>query len=132
MATDLEPVIEGLVRWLRTKPGVSEVRQPVLAPRASRPRLPLPMPKSLRGGHDPSFELHFTYKGVPRVFRYFIEQVDEPTTMLNTLRVHTNGELMVRVANDFGQIMSNDIYYANRSVAASVLGKPAPPTGGRR
>jgi hypothetical protein len=66
------------------------------------------------------------FKNEHRVFRYFIEHFDEYETIKNTLRVHTNGELMVRVPNEFGHLMPNDIYYGNRSEAASTLGKAAP------
>ena len=123
MVSTIQGIPEEMARWLRTRPGVADVRV-VIAPR-KRSRLPLPLPPALRPPQE-SFELHFTFKGTPRVFRYFIEQQDDVQTILDTLRVHTNGELMVTVPNDFGQALPNDIYYSNRSVAGSGLGHLAP------
>lgn len=85
----------------------------------------LPLPPALRRP-EPSFEIHMIYKGQARQFRYFFEQIDDEATMMSILRVHTNGELMVRVPNEFGQPMANDIYYGNRSTSAPGLGDPAP------
>jgi hypothetical protein len=94
-------------------------------PRAGGLRARLPLPPALRIP-NPSFELHFTFKGQPRLFRYFIEQADDPEAILTTLRVHTNGELLVRVPNEYGQLLPNEIYYGNRSTTAPGLGDLAP------
>lgn len=125
MVITIQGIPEELARWLRTRPGVADVR--VTTEPRKRPRLPLPLPPALRP-QQPSFELHFAFKGRPRVFRYFIEQQDDAQTIINTLRVHTNGELMVTVPNDFGQAQPNDIYYSNRSAVGAGLGDPAPNT----
>jgi hypothetical protein len=61
------------------------------------------------------------------VFRYIIEQLDDPASVKNMFRVHTTGELMVEIPDNFGHIMPNDIYYGNRSEAAAALGSVAPP-----
>lgn len=88
--------------------------------------LPLPLPPFLATKPQPSFEIRFTFKGHRRVFRYFIEALDDPVTVRQVLRVHTNGELMVVVPDEYGHIMPNEIYYSNRSTAAAVLGGIAP------
>jgi hypothetical protein len=117
VAAEYHPLAQDLVRWLRTKPGVSDLQPPITPPKPRRSRLP--KPPFVGDGPQPDFELHFTYKGQPRLFRYFIEQPDDPQTMLDNMRVHTNGELMVRVPNSYGQLLPNDIYYANRSAASA-------------
>ena len=129
---DLAPIAQDLARWLRTRPGVSDVQPPVLAPRPAtlRPRLPmpiaLPLPGFLSNKRQPSFEIRFAFKGERRVFRYYVEALDDPATVRDTLRVHTNGELMVRVPDEYGHIVANEIYYSNRSTSATVMGNPAP------
>lgn len=129
MAADRSYIARELGRWLQTRPGVGELRVNLNPARTGGIRvpmpLPLPLPPFLRG-RQPSFELRFVYKGEPRQFRYFLEQTDDPGTMLSTLRVDTNGELLVRVPNAYGQLMPNDIYYGNRSTTAPGLGEPAP------
>jgi hypothetical protein len=46
--------------------------------------------------------------------------------VLETLKVHTNGELMVRVPDEYGAALRpNDIYYNNWSAASAVLGEPS-------
>lgn len=63
------------------------------------------------------------------MLRYFIEAVDDPNLVREALKVHTNGELMVRVPDAYGAALQpNDIYYGNRSATGSVLGQV---TGGR-
>jgi len=123
VALTYDVITQELVRFLRSKPGTSEVQPAIMspAPHKARSLFPFPLPKPPRkaGPPAPTFEIHFTYKGQPRVFRYIIEQADEAQTMINTLRVHTNGELMVRVPNAYGQLMPNEIYYTNRSAVAS-------------
>jgi hypothetical protein len=119
----IQDIAEEMARWLRTRSGASEVRV-AFEPR-KRSKLPLPVPRALRPP-QPSFELHFMFKGRPRVFRYFIEQQDDAQMILSTLKVHTNGELMVTVPNGFGQPQPNDIYYSNRSTTAPGLGEPSP------
>lgn len=127
MVGTIEGISGEMARWLRTRPGVADVREVKPQPKRSRLPLPVPIPPALRPPQA-TFELHFSYKGRPRVFRYFIEQQDAPATIVNTLKVHTNGELMVSVPNDFGQAQPNDIYYSNRSIVGAGLGDPAPNT----
>jgi hypothetical protein len=60
------------------------------------------------------------------VLRYFIEAFDDFTLVCETLKVHTNGELMVRVPDEYGAALRpNDIYYGNRGGAGAVLGEVA-------
>jgi hypothetical protein len=134
VTTDLALIAQDIARWLRNKPGVTEVQPPEMAPKLSRPRprlpipvaLPLPVPSFLSPKHTPGFEIRFTFKGHRRVFRYFVEAVDDPVTIRQEFRVHTNGELLVVVPDEYGHIMPNEIYYGNRSTAAAVLGGIAP------
>jgi hypothetical protein len=125
VANDYARLAEALVQWLRTRPGVTDVEQVELtAPhRAGRPALPKPSFLKLQ---VPDFVIRFNYKGEQRNFRYIIEHKDELTSLLSTLRVHTNGELMVRVPNAVGRLEPNDIYYRNRSSFAPGVGDPAP------
>lgn len=125
MAADFSFIAGELARWLQTRPGVRDVQ--VSQPQAPRGglRARLPLPPALRGSR-PSFDIRFTYKGQPRLFRYFLEQADDTEAILSTLRVHSNGELMVRVPNEYGQLLPNEIYYGNRSTTAPGLGDPAP------
>jgi hypothetical protein len=114
-----------MARWLQTRPGVHDVQISLPQGRRSGTRRRLPLPPALRGT-APSFEIRFIYKGQPRLFRYLLEQVDDTQAILSTLRVHTNGELLVRVPNEHGQLLPNEIYYGNRSATAPGLGDPAP------
>jgi hypothetical protein len=126
VALELEPVARELARWLRAVPGVTEISGPIMSPKTSKPRGPmpkLPKPSFLGGSPDPSFELRFIYKNQRRVFRYFVDQPDTPEAMVSNLRVHSNGELMVRVPNEFGQLMPNEIYYVNRSAGVTTPGR---------
>jgi hypothetical protein len=127
---DVLPIANDLARWLQSRAGVTDVRPPIMAPKQPTRRFPLPVPVPaflLPGGKGPAFEISFTYKGEPRTFRYFIEAPDDPATIGQTLRVHTNGELIVRVPDEYGHLMPNDIYYDNRSAAAQGMGSAAPP-----
>jgi hypothetical protein len=134
VTSDLALIAQDLARWLRNKPGVTEVQPPIMDPKLPRPRprlpmpvaLPLPVPPFLSPKPQPSFEIRFTFKGHRRIFRYYVEAVDDPVTVRQVLKVHTNGELMVAVPDEYGHIMANDIYYGNRSEAAAVLGGVAP------
>lgn len=125
MAADFSTIAQELARWLRTRPGVHDVQVSRPAPQPGGLRARLPKPPALRGP-APSFEIRFIYKEQPRTFRYFLEQPDDMQAILSTLRVHTNGELLVRVPNQYGQLLPNEIYYGNRSSAAPGLGDPAP------
>lgn len=135
MAVDLTPIATELVRWLGTKPGVSAIQGPIISPKrlSQSQRLPLPMPSFLRAAvAAPSFEIRFLYKGQQREFLYFVEQQDDPRTILNTFRVHTNGELLVRIPNEHGQLMPNEIYYVNRSSSSAAFGSSEPLPGQKR
>lgn len=125
LANEYARLAEMLMQWLRTRPGVSDVElvEWTAPRRAGRPALP--MPPFLKS-QVPDFVLRFTYKGEQRNFRYMIEHKDEMASMLSTLRVHTNGEMMVRVPNAVGRLEPNDIYYRNRSSFAPGVGDPAP------
>jgi hypothetical protein len=118
------PIAEALVRWLRTRPGAQDVHIVHTAEGApGGPHLPKP---PFRQTPVPTFAIRLVYKGEPRLLRYYIEQEDEPAAMERTLRVHTNGELMVRVPGEFGRLAPNDIYYRNASRFAPGVGDPAP------
>ena len=130
MAVDRGAIAAALAAWLRSKPGVRDVQAPNLATRRPASRIPIPFPLpsflNIGGGPAPSFELRFTFKEQPRTFRYFIEQQDDQETIINVLRVHTNGDLLVRVPDEYGHIVPNDIYYSNRSSAGAAYGSAAP------
>lgn len=136
MTDALAPVALDLARWLRNKPGVTEVQPPVMSPRMPKARtrlpmpaaLPLPIPRFLKSKRQASFEIRCTYKGKRRVFRYFVETLDDAGDMRDVLVVHTNGELLVEVPDEFGHLLPNDIYYDNRSRTVSVLGGYNPGT----
>jgi hypothetical protein len=120
---EIQAVADDIAHYLARKAGVSDVQPPVVPPKpVSRSRLPFARPHAARA----SFEIQFTFKGRHRVFRYFIEHFDDLVAVKNTLRVHTNGELMVQVPDGFGNLQTNDMYYGNRSVAASTLGAVVP------
>ena len=106
---------EDLASWLSSKDGVAAVQRPVVAERAAGRRMPF----RRRGPASPAFEIRFTYKGLSRRFRYFVEHPDDLATMKNTLRVHTSGELLVLVPDGPAHVMLNDIYYDNRSPIVS-------------
>jgi hypothetical protein len=114
-----------IAQWLTRKSGVNDVQPPRLTP-ASAPRSRFSRPPFRPAPAQPAFELRFTFKGEHRVFRYFIEEFDDATTARQMLQVHTNGNLLIRVPNDAGVPMHNDIYYGNRTEAAAALGKAAP------
>jgi hypothetical protein len=124
---DLKSIAADLARWLASKPGVKDVQVVTPPPPARHGKLP--RPPFLTPPPSPSFELHLTYKGQRRVLRYFIEAVDDPKVVRETLKVHSNGELLVRVPDEYGAMLRpNDIYYGNRSTTGAVLGEPS---GGR-
>jgi hypothetical protein len=121
---NIQAVAAYLARWLSSRAGVGDV-QVVIPPPLPR-RSKLPRPPFLTAPASPAFELHLTYKGERRVLRYFIEAIDDLTLVCDTLKVHTNGELMVRVPDEYGSALRpNDIYYGNRSSAGAVLGDTA-------
>jgi hypothetical protein len=124
---NVRSIADDIARWLTRKAGVRDVGPPLLTPRSTARRgLPFPRPPFLPKIPHPSFEIQFMFKGETRLFRYIIEQFDDIEAIKDTLRVHTNGELMVRVPDEFGALMPNVIYYENRSVAGSALGHVAP------
>lgn len=125
MANEYARVAEALVHWLRTRPGVTDVELVEVPARRRAERPALPKPGFLKTA-VPDFVIRFNYKGEQRNFRYMIEHKDDVTSLLSTLRVHTNGELMVRVPNAVGRLEPNDIYYRNRSSFAPGVGDPAP------
>jgi hypothetical protein len=125
VAADYSLIAQDLARWLQTRPGVRDVHVAQAEARRGGLLGRLPKPPALRGT-EPSFEIRFHYKGQPRIFRYFLEQTDDTEAILGTLRVHSNGELLVRVPNEYGQLLPNEIYYGNRSTTAPGLGDPAP------
>ena len=120
---EIKVLAKDLADWLSSKDGVTAVQRPVFTEKAAATRrLPFRRP----GPAAPAFEIRFTFKGLSRRFRYVIENPDDLTTMKNTLRVHTSGELLVLVPDGPAHVMPNDIYYGNRSVVASAFGQPAP------
>ena len=125
MAIEYTTVARDLARWLGARPGVSEVQESVTPRKRGGFLSRLPLPPPLGKPRQADFELRFTYKGQARRFRYFMEGRDDAQTVLSTLRVHTNGELMVKVPNEHGTLLPNDIYYDNRT-AAPGFGDPAP------
>jgi len=120
---EFRALADDVAEWLSRKVGVSSVQPPVI-PRKQAVRARTPFHR--RAPSTPSFEITFTFKGRARHFRYFIETVDDLAVMKSTLRVHTNGELLVTVPDGPLQVMPNDIHYGSRSVEASAFGEPAP------
>jgi hypothetical protein len=118
---DVARIANDLARWLVQKAGVTGVQPPVTALQSAA-RLRAPFRRSETS--QPAFELHFAYKGSGRCFRYFIENFDDPESVCNILRVHTNGELLVVVPDKYGNPLPNAIYYGNRSVAGAAYGNP--------
>jgi hypothetical protein len=116
MSTEMTAIADSLARYFRTLAGVSEVRDPVFAsPPPTKRRLPVPSLKSKKGA---AFEISFVYKGEPRTFRYYFDGKDDLRSAGGILRAHSNGELMVRVPDDYGHVVPNDIYYVNRIAGA--------------
>jgi hypothetical protein len=112
MTNDVTAIADGLVRYFRTLAGVSDVHGPLFAPPPpARRRLPVPSFKSKK---SPAFEISFVYKNEPRTFRYYFDGKDDLRAAGSILFAHSNGELMVRVPDDYGRIVPNDIYYVNR------------------
>jgi hypothetical protein len=117
---EFRALADDLTDWLSRKVGVTSVQPPVFPQKpASRSRFPFRRPSASM----PSFEIKFVFKGQTRRFRYFIESADDMTTMKNTLRVHTNCELLVLVPDGAHKLLTNDMYYGNRSMTATVLGE---------
>lgn len=127
MATEYTTTAHELARWLASRPGVGEVQASVTPRQRGGLRSRLPLPPPLGKARQPDFELRFTYKGLARRFRYFMEDQGDPQTVLATLRVHTNGELMIKIPNEHGTLVPNDIYYDTRT-ATPGFGEPAPTT----
>ena len=120
MTTDLASVADNLAAYLRTRSGISDVRVR-LGPVARQGKKRLPIPHFL-AKQGPAFEINFVYKNEPRTFRYYVDPREDPRTVADLFRVHSNGELMVRVRDDYGRIVPNDIYFVNRiDVAAGML-----------
>jgi len=124
MAIEYTTLAHELARWLMARPGVAEVQESVAPRRQGGLLSRLPLPPPFGKPRQADFELRFTYKGQARRFRYFMEGPDDAQTVLGTLRVHTNGELMIRVPNEHGNLLPNDIYYDNRT-ATPGHGDPA-------
>jgi hypothetical protein len=121
LTTDLTSVADNLAAYLRTRSAISDVHVRLGAARQEKKRLPIP-PFLVK--QRPAFEINFTYKNEPRTFRYYVDPHDDPRAIGDLFRVHTNGELMVRVPDDYGRIVPNDIYFVNRIDVAQ--GMPAP------
>ncbi len=117
---EIKDLADDLAAWLSRKDGVSSVQPPVLPGKPS-PRSRFPFRRSAPAA--PAFEIRFVFRGQARRFRYIIENRDDLATMKTTLRVHTNGELLVRVPDRANQVMANDIYYGSRSIVAAPLGE---------
>lgn len=117
---DIKELADDLADWLSRKDGVSSV-QPPIVPQKPLPRSRLSFPRFSPAA--PAFEIRFVFRGEARRFRYIIENRDDLARMKKTLRVHTNGELLVRVPDRANQLMENDIYYGSRSVEAAELGE---------
>jgi hypothetical protein len=112
MTNEMTTIADGLAGYFHALAGVSEVRGPVYAaaPPAKR-RLPVP---GFRSKKSAAFEISFVYKNEPRTFRYYFDGKDDLRAAGAILRAHSNGELMVRVPDDYGHVIPNDIYYVNR------------------
>ncbi len=120
---DFGALANDLADWLSGRAGVTSVQRPLIPQHSAAPRRgPFHRPAAAA----PAFEIRFTFKGRPRRFRYFIEGVDDSATMKATLRVHSNGELLVTVPDGPTSLMPNDIHYDSRFVAAGVFGEVAP------
>jgi hypothetical protein len=112
MTPEFMTIADGLARYLGALSGVSEVHAPLFAPaRPAKRRLPVPRFLTKQGA---TFEISFVYKNEPRTFRYYFDGKDDLRAAGEILRVHSNGELMVRVPDDYGHVVPNDIYYVNR------------------
>ena len=122
MTSEFTPIADGLARYLRTLSGVSEVRAPVFTG-GSPAKKRLPIPRFL-SKPDATFEISFVYKNEPRTFRYYFDDKDDLRGAVPILRAHSNGELMVRVPDQYGRVMANDIHYVYRINTA--LGALAP------
>jgi hypothetical protein len=121
LTTDLTTVADNLAAYLRTRSGISDVHVRLGATRQGKKRLPIP-PFLVQ--QRPAFEINFIYKNEPRSFRYYVDPREDPRVVGNLFRVHTNGELMVRVPDDYGRIVPNDIYFVNRIDVAQGMQAP--------
>jgi len=110
---EVTAIAEDLFRYLRAVGGVSDVHRPVpiLKKPSPRGRPPTPAFIAIPGA---AFEISFTYKNEARTFRYYVDARDDLRAVTQTLRSHTNGELLVRVPGEYGDVMPNDIHYVNR------------------
>ncbi len=122
MTTDLTTIADNLAAYLRTRSGISDV-QVRLGAAAGKDKKRLPMPSFLTK-QRPAFEINFTYKNEPRTFRYYVDPREDLRVVGDLFRVHTNGELMVRVPDDYGRIVPNDIYFVNRIDVAQGMQAP--------
>jgi hypothetical protein len=63
-----------------------------------------------------SFAIAFTWRGQARTFRYVIRRDDDPERLYTTLRVETQGELLVQQPSfdERGRFAANVIYYPVR------------------
>ncbi len=112
MTTEMTTIADSLALYFRALAGVSEVHDPVFAPPPpAKRRLPRPGFKSKKSA---TFEISFVYKNEPRTFRYYFDGKDDLRPAGAILRAHSNGELLVRVPDDYGHVVPNDIYYVNR------------------
>jgi hypothetical protein len=118
---DVQVVAASLAAWLSSRSGVTNMQPPIVAAHPPEHSW-FHWPRAV----VPSFEIKCQYKGRARHFRYFIEHLDDLQSVEDTLRVHTNGELMIQIPDGFGGLQRNDIFYGNSSVAATVLGGEAP------
>lgn len=122
MTTDLTTIADNLAAYLRTRSGISDV-QVRLGAAAGKDKKRLPMPSFLTK-QRPAFEINFIYKNEPRTFRYYVDPREDLRVVGDLFRVHTNGELMVRVPDDYGRIVPNDIYFVNRIDVAQGMQAP--------
>lgn len=122
MTTDLTTIADNLAAYLRSRSGISDVHVR-LGAAAGKDKKRLPIPPFL-AKQRPAFEINFIYKNEPRTFRYYVDPREDLRVVGDLFRVHTNGELMVRVPDDYGRIVPNDIYFVNRIDVAQ--GVPAP------
>jgi hypothetical protein len=110
---EVTAIAEDLYRYLRSVGGVSEVHRPVPIRKKPAPRGRPPVP-AFMAAPEAAFEISFVYKYEARIFRYYVDARDDLRAVTETLRSHTNGELMVRVPGGYGDVLPNDIHYVNR------------------
>jgi len=110
---EVTAIAEDLYRYLRSLGGVSDVHRPVPIHKKPAPRGRPPVPAFI-AAPGAAFEISFTYKNEARTFRYYVDARDDLRAVTETLRSHTNGELMVRVPGEYGGVEPNDIHYVYR------------------